>query len=177
MKKHIQVIGGTLLLACVVIMLSACGGGNATSINDVSSTPTSIAKGSASRTAQPPISIVTASPGGNGKQVEVVRVIKGEMYFKPSRTTFEVGQPYQFFLTNEGKQPHEFTIASPRKAGQTEKDEEAKALIDSADLMPGQTRTVNFTFKQPAPAGTLEIECSYPGHYEMGMHVAIVVKA
>ncbi len=177
MKKHIQVIGGTLLLAWGVIMLSACGGGVTTSTNDTASTPTSIAKGSASRTAQPPISIVTASPGGNGKQVEVVRVIMGEMYFKLNRTTFEVGQPYQFFLINEGKQPHEFTIAPPRKVGQTEKDEEKKALIDSAALMPGQTRMVNFTFKESAPAGTWEIECSYPGHYEMGMHVAIVVKA
>jgi uncharacterized cupredoxin-like copper-binding protein len=102
----------------------------------------------------------------------------GEMYFKPAITTFKVGQPYKFILVNEGKQPHEFTIAPPRKAGQTEKDEDAASLLDVDQLAGGQTKTLDpFTFKQAAPAGTLEFECSYPGHYEMGMHTSIVVEA
>jgi uncharacterized cupredoxin-like copper-binding protein len=99
----------------------------------------------------------------------------GEMYFKPSMTTFKVGQPYQFVVTNEGKVMHEFTIAPPRKAGQTEKNEDSESLTDNDDIMPGQTRTVDLTFKKAYPAGALEIECSYPGHYEMGMHAPIVV--
>jgi uncharacterized cupredoxin-like copper-binding protein len=41
----------------------------------------------------------------------------GEMYFKPTLTTFKVGQPYKFVLVNEGEVPHEFTIAPPRKVG------------------------------------------------------------
>lgn len=101
----------------------------------------------------------------------------GEMYFKPTLTTFKVGQPYKFVLVNEGKVPHEFTIAPPRKVGQDEKDEDATSLLDVDQLKGGQSRTLDvFTFTKPAPAGLLEFECSYPGHYEGGMHTSIVVE-
>jgi uncharacterized cupredoxin-like copper-binding protein len=115
---------------------------------------------------------------GNGTSTpQEVRVVMGEMYFKPTLTTFKVGQPYKFVLINEGKEPHEFTIAPPRKAGQGEKDEDAASLLDVDQLAGGQSRTLDvFTFKKPAPAGTLEFECSYPGHYEGGMHTPIIVE-
>jgi uncharacterized cupredoxin-like copper-binding protein len=100
----------------------------------------------------------------------------GEMYVKPAITTFKVGQPYKFVLVNEGQAPHEFTIAPTRKGSQNEKDLDAQSLLDADQLVAGQSRTIDFTFKNPAPAGTLEIECSYPGHYDGGMHVAIVVE-
>jgi uncharacterized cupredoxin-like copper-binding protein len=79
-------------------------------------------------------------------------------------------------LTNEGSAPHEFTIAPPRKADQSHEDEDKVALIHEDELGAGQSRTIDYTFKEPAPAGTLEIECSYPGHYEEGMHIPIVVE-
>ncbi len=120
----------------------------------------------------------TTTSAGNGTSTpQEVRVVMGEMYFKPTLTTFKVGQPYKFVLVNEGKEPHEFTIAPPRKAGQDEKDEDAASLLDVDQLAGGQSRTLDvFTFKKPAPAGTLEIECSYPGHYEGGMHTPIIVE-
>lgn len=120
----------------------------------------------------------TTTSAGNGTSTpQEVRVVMGEMYFKPTLTTFKVGQPYKFVLVNEGKEPHEFTIAPPRKAGQDEKDEDAASLLDVDQLAGGQSRTLDvFTFKKPAPAGTLEIECSYPSHYEGGMHTPIIVE-
>lgn len=65
---------------------------------------------------------------------------------------------------NEGSQLHEFTIAPPRKAGQDEDDLDKLSLLDANNLAGGQTRTIDFTFKTAAPAGTLDFECSYPGH-------------
>ena len=118
--------------------------------------------------------ISACGTGGNGPQE--VRVVMGEMYFKPDITTFKAGKAYRFVLVNEGKTPHEFTIAPPRKPGQDEEDLDKLSLLDADQLEPGKTRTIDFTFKQPAPAGTLEFECSYPGHYEHGMHTAIVVE-
>jgi hypothetical protein len=33
----------------------------------------------------------------------------------------------------------------------------------------------DFTFKDPAPPVGIELECSYPGHYEKGVHIDITV--
>jgi uncharacterized cupredoxin-like copper-binding protein len=138
-----------LLLSLLLLVLAACG----------SSEPT------------------TTSTTSEAKTPQEVRVVMGEMYFKPATTTFKVGQPYKFVLVNEGKNPHEFTIAPPRKAGQTETDLDKLSLLDTDNLDGGQTKTLEvFTFKDAAPAGTLEFECSYPGHYEGGMHMSIVVE-
>lgn len=120
-------------------------------------------------------SVLLGACGGDNGPKEV-RIVMGEMYFRPDTTTFKVNQPYRFVLVNEGQQKHEFTIAPPKKAGQTEKDLDELSLLDADDLAGGQTRTIDFTFKEPAPAGTLEFECSYPNHYEGGMHTPIIVE-
>ena len=116
----------------------------------------------------------SSASGSDG--VQEVHITMGEMYFKPDMTTFKVGKTYRFVLVNEGHVKHEFTIAPPKKAGQGEKDLDKLSLLDTDDLEAGKTQTVDFTFKDAAPAGTLEFECSYPGHYEGGMHTPIVVE-
>jgi uncharacterized cupredoxin-like copper-binding protein len=173
--KRFQVLACTLLLLCTMVALSACGGENSSGKND-SNASNSGASSSASGNASTPASGANGSTNGNTSGPKVVRIVMGEMYFKPEMTTFKVGQPYQFLLVNEGKMEHEFTIAPPRKAGQTEKDEDAVSLLDTDNLKAGETRSVDFTFKEPAPADKLEFECSYPNHYEMGMHTSIVVE-
>jgi uncharacterized cupredoxin-like copper-binding protein len=146
MKHH-----AFLALSLLTLVLAACGGSE-------------------------PTTATTSADNGTTTPQEV-RVVMGEMYFKLTLTTFKVGQPYKFVLVNEGKEPHEFTIAPPRKAGQSEKDEDVASLLDVDQLAGGQSRTLDvFTFKKPAPAGTLEFECSYPGHYEAGMYTPIIVE-
>jgi uncharacterized cupredoxin-like copper-binding protein len=107
---------------------------------------------------------------------QTVHIPMGEMYFKPDITTFKVGQHYKFVLTNQGSITHEFVITNVRKSGQSREDLTNEALYHADQINPGQSMTVDFTFKQPAPAGTLEFECAYPGHYEGGMHAPIVVQ-
>ncbi len=158
-----------LLLLCAMLALSACGG------SDVTSTTTTSTNSSSSANATPTRGGASNTSSSSSSEKEV-HVTLGEMYFKPDTTTFKVGQAYKFILKNEGKTEHEFTIAPPRKAGGTEKTEDAESLIDSDNIKPGETREVDLTFHKAAPAGTLEIECSYPGHYEMGMHIGIVVE-
>jgi len=154
-----------LLLSLLLLTLAACGGSDTTTASSTPSGGNNAASGGNSAASG------TSTP-------QEVRIVMGEQYFKLTSTTFKVGQPYKFVLVNEGKIPHEFTIAPPRKAGQTEKDEDAVSLLDADQIAGGQTKTLDvFTFKNPAPAGTLEIECSYPGHYEGGMHTPIVVEA
>lgn len=120
--------------------------------------------------------------GASTAKGQRVSVLMGEdasmhtMYVKPEITTFKVGQAYDFVVKNEGMMAHEFTIAPPRQAGQDEDDLDKLSLLDADSLEPGKTRTLHFTFKKAAPPGTLEFECSYPGHYEAGQHIPIVVE-
>ena len=107
---------------------------------------------------------------------QTVHIPMGEMYFHPDMTTFKVGQHYKLELVNNGSVIHEFVITNVRKAGQSRQDLTDEALYHADQINPGQSMTVDFTFKQPAPASTLEFECAYPGHYEQGMHTPIVVQ-
>ena len=118
----------------------------------------------------------STTPTPTTKATQEVRITMGEMYVKSSITTFKVGQPYKLVLTNEGKITHEFVIAPTRKANQSHEDLDTSALLHEDDLDAGQSRTVDFTFKEPASAGTLEFECSVPNHYEEGMHIPVVVE-
>src|SRR5436190_14582034 len=79
-----------------------------------------------------------------------VRIAMGEMYINSSITTFKVNQSYKLVITNEGKAVHEFVIAPLHKAGQDHEDMDKVALLHEDGLDGGQSKTVGFTFKQPA---------------------------
>ena len=53
----------------------------------------------------------------------------------------------------------------------------SQALIYLYNIAPNETKTLDFTFDHTAPQGMLEFSCHYGGHYEAGMHQAIVVNA
>ena len=102
----------------------------------------------------------------------------GEFTISASQTTFHVGVPYRFVVTNAGQVPHELMIIPPMPMGQMQMEgmhHMALGLIDEEDLPPGATQTLDITFTAPAPMGTLELACHLPGHYEAGMHLPIAV--
>ncbi len=86
--------------------------------------------------------------------------------------------PYHFVVTNKGTMEHEFMIIKPEPSsvGSDQLDSDALAHIEEADLQPGQTASVDYTFLQAYPEGSLEFACHLPDHYEKGMHTSIVVK-
>ena len=57
-----------------------------------------------------------------------------------------------------------------------EMDQQALAHIEEDELQPGQTASVDYTFTQAYPKGTLEFACHLTGHYEKGMVLSIEVK-
>ena len=97
-----------------------------------------------------------------------------------SLVSFEVGVPYHFIITNEGEDEHELMIMEPMMPGtemsMEEMDEMAFAVVEEDDLPPGATYTLDYTFTEPAPAGSLEFSCHIQGHYEAGMLLPINVK-
>jgi uncharacterized cupredoxin-like copper-binding protein len=125
--------------------------------------------------------VLTACSGGGSQsnQPVEVQVTADDFSFQSSLTTFEVGVPYHFVVTNEGTVEHEFMIVQPIEAGTMDMeamDQMALAHIEEDDLPAGGTATVDYTFTEPAPAGTLEFSCHLAGHYENGMRLPITVQ-
>lgn len=97
-----------------------------------------------------------------------------------SLVTFDVGVPYHFIITNEGAVNHELMIMEPMMPGMDmtmeEMDAMALAFVEEDELTPGVTQTLDYTFTEPVPAGSLEFSCHIEGHYEAGMVMPITVK-
>jgi len=117
---------------------------------------------------------------GNSNEVKITLTDFG---MESSRTSFEVGVPYHFVITNEGAINHEMMIMAPLTEDQMmmdmdmeEMDAMALAMIEEDELTPGATMTLDYTFTEPAPDGTLEFACHVEGHYVAGMKLPITVK-
>lgn len=127
------------------------------------------------------IAALSACAGGSSGSTQPVEVevTANEFGFQASLTTFSVGVPYHFVVTNGGTVNHEFMIMQPMEPGSMdmeEMDEMALTVIEEDDLPPGATASVDVTFDEPASSGTLELACHTPGHYEAGMHLPITVQ-
>ena len=124
--------------------------------------------------------IVLAACGGGStsKQPVDVTVTETEFSLESSMTTFEVGVPYHFIVTNNGTVNHEFDIMPPEPANTPENQvqQESLARLTQDELPPGTTATLDYTFTKAYPAGSLEFACHVPGHYDAGMHTPIIVK-
>jgi uncharacterized cupredoxin-like copper-binding protein len=112
------------------------------------------------------------------KPVEV-KITATDFAFVASQTTFKVGVPYHFVVTNQGAVAHEFMLVKPIEAGMMDMeamDAMALAHIEEDDLQPGTTQSVDYTFTEAAPTGQLEFSCHLAGHYEAGMKLPITVQ-
>lgn len=106
-----------------------------------------------------------------------VQVTLNEFTIDSSITEFTVGVPYHFTITNNGASPHEFEIMPP-VSGQVSPEQIQQmelAGTDKDQLPAGGSITLDYTFTQAYPSGTMEFSCHLPGHYESGMHTPIVV--
>ncbi|HDH24606.1 MAG TPA: hypothetical protein ENH00_00225 [Actinobacteria bacterium] len=93
-------------------------------------------------------------------------------------TTFKVGVPYRFEVTNEGAIAHEVMLVQPTDSTDMEAiDELALGMVEAEDLVPGATESFDYTFTKADLAGPLELACHVPGHYEAGMFLPITVEA
>ena len=128
------------------------------------------------------VAVLAACGGGAGGAASgnatTVTVTLTDFKIDSSVTSFSVGVPYHFVVTNKGAVAHEFVIMPPEQAAQSSEAQlpsTALAGIAGKDLPTGATKTLDYTFTQ-APAGGLEFACHLPGHYEAGMHTPITVK-
>lgn len=115
-----------------------------------------------------------ANPISKGPTTVTITVT--EFKITSSLTTFTVGTPYHFVVTNNGQVQHEVMSMPVAKGTASETERDASKLFEVADIDPGTTKSADYTFTVAAPAGTLEFACHVPGHYESNMRLPIVVK-
>jgi len=113
-----------------------------------------------------------------GSNPEVVHVTANEMTITSDLTTFKVGVPYRFEVTNEGTVAHEVMLVQPTDLTDMEQiDAMALGMAESEDLVPGATVLFDYTFTQEDLNGPLELACHVAGHCEAGMRLPITVES
>jgi uncharacterized cupredoxin-like copper-binding protein len=122
--------------------------------------------------------ILAACGGGGGSSgATTVNLTLTDFKIDSSLTTLKVGIPYHFVVKNSAAMPHEVWI-DPVDASLTSDTAKSKALAGLGPdvLVAGATQSFDYTFTQAYPSGAMEFACHLPGHYEAGMHTAIVVQ-
>ncbi|MCC7165581.1 MAG: hypothetical protein IT331_24000 [Anaerolineae bacterium] len=119
--------------------------------------------------------------GSGAAAPTVVPIAMTEFKIDTPQTTFQVGVPYRFVVSNKGTVNHDFSITPPvmshsgMSPSNEEAHEDALAVIKADDLPPGATKSVDVTFSKPMSSAEIELACHTPGHYEAGMQVPITV--
>ncbi|HTJ53794.1 MAG TPA: cupredoxin family protein [Nitrosospira sp.] len=122
-----------------------------------------------------------ASPGNPGNSAQMSRTIEVTMEdnrFKPSEINVKQGETIKFRLKNAGKKKHEMVIGTPE-----ELDKHAKMMKKFPDMEhsepnmitvdPGKTGELIWQFTE---AGTVNFECTLPGHFKE-MRGTVLVEA
>jgi len=119
----------------------------------------------------------SGSPSGSGSAV-TVNVTLSDFKIDSSLTTFKTGVSYHFVVKNNGAVPHQMLIMPPEPDTITAQQAQSDSIagIGDSGLQPGSTQSFDYTFTKAYPAGQLELACHLPGHYDAGMHTAIVVQ-
>ena len=139
---------GALIALAAACSQGTTGGGSASATPAATSAPDTAAPTTSAPAAKP-----TAPDGA-------IKVSLTDFAITPSTLTAKSGSVV-FFVTNDGKTPHNLTILDATK----------KDVGHSADLGAGQAAVLTVTLA----AGTYHIDCSLPGHESLGMSGSLVV--
>ena len=148
----------SFIVLLVMFLVTACS----------SSTPTA--------TRAPAQPAATQGIPQTGKDTQVT-ITLADNTIKASMTTFQVGVPYTFVITNTGRHTHNFNINPPVSVvGSLDAAlNNALLAVPQNQLAPGQSTTATFTFPASAAGKQLEFSCLIRSHYESGMRVSINV--
>ena len=170
------------ILLLIMLLTTACGSATpvATQIptqpvatEPVATEPT-VTEPAATESAATQSSPTDAGAVGTGTQVDVTLA---DNTIDSTLTTFQVGVPYTFVITNAGRRGHNFNISTPvSEAGSLEAALQTALLaVPQSQLGPGASVTVEYTFPDTAAGQNLEFSCLIRMHYQMGMLLPITV--
>lgn len=114
----------------------------------------------------------------NWTEMETVGYELGEMFFKPDPLRLKVGKPYKIQLKNVGEVKHELDAEAFFRTTAIRKVQDAAVELkgpsfNEIEVFAGQQTDV---YLIPTKAGTYEVACRIPGHYEAGMKATVVVE-
>lgn len=144
------------VIGVVAVLLAACGGGDDES---------TVGKGN-----------------GDARTVAVDMV---DIAFEPDTLDIARGETVRFVFTNTGEVAHDAFIGdedaqADHEAEMREADDDEghggghgdDAAENAVTVEPGDTGELTYTFDE---AGTVEVGCHQPGHYESGMKIDVEV--
>jgi uncharacterized cupredoxin-like copper-binding protein len=100
-----------------------------------------------------------------------VKVVLRDFSISMSQHALPAGKPIRFVITNRGRAMHETVL---ERAGAVDKALEVRGReYEADDIAPGTTRTVTWIVPR---AGTYQLACHMPGHFEMGMKTLFTVR-
>ena len=159
-----------LLLIVIPMLLAACGSATPVATQPPATQPpaTELAATEAPAATEPPV------VSGTGKQVDITLA---DNTIDSSLTTFQVGMPYTFVITNTGRHGHNFNISTPVSIAGSLDAALASAMlaVKQSELGPGASVTVEYTFPDSAVGQPLEFSCLIRMHYQDGMLLGITV--
>jgi uncharacterized cupredoxin-like copper-binding protein len=133
--------------------------------------------------------LVTFSACGNAAptssaNAQNVQVTLTDFAIQSSRTTFSIGTPYHFLITNNGHTTHEFMIMPPQSKEMSMGNMHDVALLHVDSIAIGEEKTLDFTFSHEnvmkndtsMNMNNFEFACHLPGHYEQGMKLPITIE-
>lgn len=116
-------------------------------------------------------------PGNTRKISRTIKITALDIKYDKPEIKVKAGETIKFVLTNAGKLRHEFMIGDAEE--QSEHAEMMKQMPDmvhadanTITVEPGETNSLVWQFTK---AGTVEIACHIPGHYEAGMKSRVTV--
>jgi uncharacterized cupredoxin-like copper-binding protein len=159
-----------LLLIVIPMLLAACGSATPVATQPPATQPpaTELAATEAPAATEPPV------VSGTGTEVDITLA---DNTIDSSLTTFQVGVPYTFVITNTGRHGHNFNISTPVSIAGSLDAALASALlaVKQSELGPGASVTVEYTFPDSAVGQPLEFSCLIRMHYQDGMLLGITV--
>ena len=168
------------LLVCmagIMVLATACGGSTPTATEAPAQPAATQAPAQPAATEAPTSSQSSPAepaPVGNATQVDITLA---DNTIESSLATFQAGVPYTFVIKNAGRHAHNFNINTPVSVAGSLDGALSTALlaVDQAQLNPGATATVEYTFPDSAAGAQLEFSCLIRRHYEDGMLLPITV--
>lgn len=120
-----------------------------------------------------------ATDDGDARTVEVDMV---DIAFEPETLEVSRGETVRFVFTNRGEVAHDAFIGdadaqADHEADMRETDGDdhgghGEGDDDAVTVDPGDSEELDYTFDE---AGTLEVGCHQPGHYDAGMKITVEV--
>ncbi len=164
------------LIVLVMFIVSACGS-SATATQAPAQQPAATQAPTQSAATEAPTQAgATQAPASSGSDT-TVNITLADNTITASTTTFKVGVPYTFVITNTGRHAHNFNINPPISVTGSLDASLSKALVvvPQEKLRTGASTTATYTFPDSAAGQLLEFSCLIRQHYEDGMHIDITV--